>query len=109
MSFSVSGFQWVTVINNLNNHDIDTLILGLSGDAGSSLIIPGIYATVGAAAFSGSVTHTVSICVIVFEMTGQINHCVPVLLGIMFVLQKLLSMCSVHIIISIIVIYQPVS
>ena len=43
--------------------------------------MPGIYATVGAAAFSGSVTHTVSICVIVFEMTGQITACVPVLLG----------------------------
>ena len=43
--------------------------------------MPGGYATVGAAAFSGSVTHTVGICVIVFEMTGQITACVPVLLG----------------------------
>ena len=36
-----------------------------------SYILPGGYATVGAAAFSGAVTHTISISVIVFEMTGQ--------------------------------------
>ena len=43
--------------------------------------MPGLYATVGAAAFSGAVTHTVSISVIVFEMTGQLTAAVPVLLG----------------------------
>ena len=37
-------------------------------------IAPGGYATVGAAAFSGAVTHTISISVIVFEMTGQVNN-----------------------------------
>lgn len=36
-------------------------------------IIPGGYSVVGAAAFAGSVTHTVSVGVIVFEMTGQIS------------------------------------
>ena len=46
-----------------------------------SQIMPGLYATVGAAAFSGAVTRTVSISVIVFEMTGQITAAVPVLLG----------------------------
>ena len=35
-------------------------------------IIPGGYSVVGAAAFAGSVTHTVSVGVIVFEMTGEI-------------------------------------
>ena len=35
-----------------------------------SMICPGGYATVGAAAFTGAVTHTLSISVIVFEMTG---------------------------------------
>ena len=41
------------------------------------LIVSGGYATVGAAAFSGAVTHTISISVIVFEMTGQITHIIP--------------------------------
>merc|ERR1719495_3034677 len=40
------------------------------------------YATVGAAAFAGAVTHTISIAVIVFEMTGQITHCIPVLVAV---------------------------
>ena len=47
-----------------------------------SQIIPGGYATVGAAAFSGAVTQTISISVIVFEMTGQVTHCVPVLIAV---------------------------
>ncbi len=37
----------------------------------------------GAAAFSGAVTHTISISVIVFEMTGQITHCIPVLIAVL--------------------------
>ena len=45
--------------------------------------MPGGYATVGAAAFSGAVTHTISISVIVFELTGQITHCVPVLVAVL--------------------------
>ncbi|KXJ80428.1 hypothetical protein RP20_CCG025166 [Aedes albopictus] len=44
-------------------------------------IIPGGYSVVGAAAFSGAVTHTVSVGVIVFEMTGQITHIVPVMIA----------------------------
>ena len=36
-------------------------------------VIPGGYACVGAAAFAGAVTHTISISVIVFEMTGQVS------------------------------------
>ena len=45
-------------------------------------IVPGSYAVVGAAAFSGAVTHTVSTSVILFEMTGQIVHIIPVILGV---------------------------
>ncbi|XP_055373776.1 chloride channel protein 2 isoform X2 [Condylostylus longicornis] len=48
-----------------------------------SAIIPGGYAVVGAAAFSGAVTHTVSVAVIVFEMTGQITHVVPVMIAVL--------------------------
>lgn len=42
-------------------------------------IIPGAYAVVGAAAFSAGVTRTLSTSVIVFELTGQLNHMLPVL------------------------------
>lgn len=45
--------------------------------------ILGGYAVVGAAAFSGAVTHTVSVGVIVFEMTGQITHIVPVMIAVL--------------------------
>ncbi|KRZ84809.1 Chloride channel protein 1 [Trichinella sp. T8] len=45
-------------------------------------IVPGSYALVGAAAFSGAATQTVSTAVIVFELTGQIVYMVPVLLGV---------------------------
>lgn len=48
-----------------------------------SPIISGGYAVVGAAAFSGAVTHTVSVAVIVFEMTGQITHVVPVMIAVL--------------------------
>ena len=37
----------------------------------------------GAAAFSGAVTHTVSVGVIVSEMTGQITHIVPVMIAVL--------------------------
>lgn len=45
--------------------------------------IPGGYAVVAAAAFSGAVTHTVSVGVIAFEMTGQITHLVPVMIAVL--------------------------
>ncbi|KAK9880654.1 hypothetical protein WA026_011893 [Henosepilachna vigintioctopunctata] len=45
--------------------------------------IPGGYATVGAAAFTGAVTQTVSVAVIVFEMTGQICHTIPILIAVL--------------------------
>ena len=38
------------------------------------MICPGGYATVGAAAFTGAVPHTLSISVIVFEMTGYYDR-----------------------------------
>lgn len=48
-----------------------------------SRIIPGGYAVVGAAAWSGAVTHTVSTSVIVFELTGQISHILPVMVAVL--------------------------
>ncbi|CAG0896249.1 unnamed protein product [Darwinula stevensoni] len=46
-------------------------------------IQPGGYAVVGAAAFSGAVTHTISVSVIVFELTGQITHMLPVMIAVL--------------------------
>ena len=46
---------------------------GIKGQA----VVPGGYAIVGAAALAGSVTHTVSTAVIVFELTGQMGHVLP--------------------------------
>lgn len=45
--------------------------------------ILGGYAVVGAAAFSGAVTRTISIVVIVSEMTGQITHIIPVMIAVL--------------------------
>lgn len=39
----------------------------------------GIVVLVGAAAFAGSVTHTISTAIITFEMTGQLIYLVPVM------------------------------
>ncbi|VVC29034.1 Hypothetical protein CINCED_3A021062 [Cinara cedri] len=46
-------------------------------------IIPGGYAVVGAAAFAGAVTHSISVSVIAFEMTGQITHIIPVMIAVL--------------------------
>eukprot|EP00043_Microstomoeca_roanoka_P017256 m.179777 g.179777 ORF g.179777 m.179777 type:complete len:159 (+) comp16604_c0_seq5:401-877(+) len=46
-------------------------------------IVPGGYAVVGAAALAGSVTHTISTSVIVFELTGQIHHILPVMVAVL--------------------------
>ncbi|XP_064642186.1 chloride channel protein 2-like isoform X2 [Lineus longissimus] len=48
-----------------------------------SLVMPGGYAVVGAAALSGSVTHTISTSVIVFELTGQISHILPAVIAVL--------------------------
>ncbi|GMS95525.1 hypothetical protein PENTCL1PPCAC_17700 [Pristionchus entomophagus] len=45
-------------------------------------IYPGVYAVAGSAAMVGSVTHTVSTAVIMFEMTGQLLHLLPVLIAV---------------------------
>jgi chloride channel 2 len=45
--------------------------------------LPASYAVVGAAAWVGGGTHTVSTAVIIFELTGQLNHMIPVLGGVL--------------------------
>ncbi|KAG5861356.1 hypothetical protein JTB14_021814 [Gonioctena quinquepunctata] len=56
---------------------------GIGYKGGRALIMPGAYATVGAAAFAGAVTHTMSVCVILFEMTSSITHVIPVLIAVL--------------------------
>ncbi|GMS82201.1 hypothetical protein PENTCL1PPCAC_4376, partial [Pristionchus entomophagus] len=46
-------------------------------------VYPGVYAVVGAAAFAGAVTQTVSVAVIVFEMTSQLLFLLPVMIGVL--------------------------
>ncbi|XP_047247231.1 chloride channel protein 2-like isoform X4 [Girardinichthys multiradiatus] len=55
---------------------------GIQSDGSIYPIVPGGYAVVGAAALSGAVTHTVSTAVIVFELTGQISHILPVMIAV---------------------------
>ncbi|XP_056330509.1 chloride channel protein 2a [Danio aesculapii] len=55
---------------------------GIHADSTVYPIVPGGYAVVGAAALSGAVTHTVSTAVIVFELTGQISHILPVMIAV---------------------------
>lgn len=55
---------------------------GIHTDSTTYHIVPGGYAVVGAAAMSGAVTHTVSTAVIVFELTGQISHILPIMIAV---------------------------
>ena len=57
--------------------------LGLGASSDLQKIIPGGYAVVGAAALSGGVTRTISSAIIVFELTGQISHIVPVMVSVL--------------------------
>ncbi|KAI1711991.1 voltage gated chloride channel domain-containing protein [Ditylenchus destructor] len=55
---------------------------GVHGPEQSNLY-PGLYAVVGSAAFCGGVTHTVSVAVIVFELTGQVLFILPVMVAVL--------------------------
>lgn len=46
-------------------------------------VVPGAYAMVGAASFCAAITHTISISVIVFELTGQITYVIPIMIGVL--------------------------
>ncbi|TIB92110.1 hypothetical protein E3Q16_00615 [Wallemia mellicola] len=60
--------------------------LGVFADchSGQGCILPGLYATVGAAATLAGITKmTVSLVVIVFELTGALSHVVPIMIAVM--------------------------
>ncbi|KAJ3651130.1 hypothetical protein Zmor_017187 [Zophobas morio] len=54
---------------------------GLSYHGRITKVVPGGYALVGAAAFSGAVTQTMCVCMIVLEMSSQITHVIPILIA----------------------------
>lgn len=55
----------------------ESMAVWFPNGVGGHSVVPGGYAIVGAAALSGSVTHTISTSVIVFELTGQMGHVLP--------------------------------
>ncbi|KAJ0171188.1 hypothetical protein K1T71_013387 [Dendrolimus kikuchii] len=57
--------------------------LGVAYGGHIQKILPGGYAVVGAAAFTGAITHTVSTIVIVSEMTGQVTHLLPIMASVL--------------------------
>ena len=59
----------------------EVMYFAFNGTINGVTINPGGYAVVGAAAMAGGVTHTISTSVIVFELTGQITHILPVMVG----------------------------
>uniref|UniRef100_A0AC34QAI3 Chloride channel protein n=1 Tax=Panagrolaimus sp. JU765 TaxID=591449 RepID=A0AC34QAI3_9BILA len=65
-------------------------IVAYSWDRTDFHIYPGVYAVVGAAAFCGGVTHTVSVAVIVFELTGQIVYILPVMVSFLGMFGRIL-------------------
>ncbi|CAM4707584.1 unnamed protein product [Caretta caretta] len=50
---------------------------GIVSDGIRIAIGPAAYALAGAAAYSGAVTHTLSTALLVFELTGQMSHVLP--------------------------------
>ncbi|PAV84179.1 hypothetical protein WR25_17178 [Diploscapter pachys] len=56
---------------------------GLIAGRPDIIIYPGIYSVVGATAFCGAVTRTISIGVIMFELTGQIVYLLPVMIAVL--------------------------
>lgn len=48
-----------------------------------NVIVPGGYAVVGAAAFTAGVTRALSVAVVIFEVTGQLKHMMPMLSAVL--------------------------
>ncbi|PWN47941.1 hypothetical protein IE53DRAFT_364295 [Violaceomyces palustris] len=62
----------------------DLAYFGWCPSSDSSCIVPGVYAMIGAAATLSGVTRTtVSLAVIMFELTGTLTYTVPVMLSIL--------------------------
>ncbi|CAH2061088.1 unnamed protein product, partial [Iphiclides podalirius] len=80
----VPAFKMGACLGRLTGEIMHVLCpLGVAYGGHVQKILPGGYATVGAAAFTGAVTHTVSTIVIVSEMTGQVTHILPVMAAVL--------------------------
>uniref|UniRef100_A0A672UXL1 Chloride channel protein n=1 Tax=Strigops habroptila TaxID=2489341 RepID=A0A672UXL1_STRHB len=56
---------------------------GIRSEGALHPVVPGGYALAGAAAFSGSVTHSISTALLVCEATGHLSHVLPVILAVL--------------------------
>jgi chloride channel 2 len=65
------------------NKQLHFFLLWNSQIHGKHFSAAGGYAIVGAAAFSAGLTHSISICVVISEMTGQIRHIIPVMIAVL--------------------------
>eukprot|EP01064_Diplonema_japonicum_P018383 TRINITY_DN27074_c0_g1_i1.p1 TRINITY_DN27074_c0_g1~~TRINITY_DN27074_c0_g1_i1.p1 ORF type:complete len:775 (+),score=87.74 TRINITY_DN27074_c0_g1_i1:74-2398(+) len=73
--------MWVKAI--YSQYQFSYLFTECAGQPHATCIIPGIYAIVGAASVLGGVTRmTLSLVVIVFELTGGLEYLVPVMLAV---------------------------
>ncbi|XP_075028090.1 chloride channel protein ClC-Kb-like [Calonectris borealis] len=77
-------FIYGAVIGRLLGETVALLFpRGLRSEGDPRPVIPGGYALAGAAAFSGSVTHTISTALLVCEVTGHLGHVLPVVLAVL--------------------------
>lgn len=72
------AFPWDDAVIDLNATGVPCV-----SDVEYDGIVPGGYAVVGAAALAGAVTQTISTSVIVFELTGQLHHILPVMICVL--------------------------
>ncbi|XP_062479569.1 chloride channel protein ClC-Kb-like, partial [Pezoporus occidentalis] len=56
---------------------------GIHSEGALHPVVPGGYALAGAAAFSGSVTHSISTALLVCEATGHLSHVLPVTVAVL--------------------------
>ncbi|GMT14005.1 hypothetical protein PFISCL1PPCAC_5302, partial [Pristionchus fissidentatus] len=77
----VLGAGFGRSIGELVYYYSDGIIVNWRGQ--THAIYPGVYGVVGAASFAASVTQTVSVAVIIFEMTSQLLFLLPVMIGVL--------------------------
>lgn len=76
------GIQVESFVSTLQRHGSQG---GWTCQIGKDCVMPGLYAMVGAAAVLGGVSRmTVSLVVIMFELTGSLEFIVPTMAGVMF-------------------------
>ena len=85
-SMAIGGLcgRAVGVIMEIWQHDHPSAIIFVTCEPDKSCITPGTYAIIGAAAALAGVTRmTVSIVVIMFELTGALTYVLPIMIAVM--------------------------